>query len=295
MAERKKKGGFGGPLKELVASGVMLVVIASALLMVGRSNDIKSIEDAIEYAKVVGADFADCASTLIGRNAEECPWPDDVGPGGGSGGGDGSDDGASGGSGSEEGSSGGSDDNGDSGDSGSGGSESADESVSTLGGVEINDDPADVDYDRSEWKHWTGSPCDTRDEVLKRQGEGVTTGDRCSMESGTWLDPFTGTTTDDSSSLDTDHFVALGYAASHGGNEWGADKKEQFANDMENLRAVDASQNRSKGDDGPSDFMPENEDYHCEYATIWVSVLDKYDLTTTSDDKAALEDALGTC
>lgn len=151
-------------------------------------------------------------------------------------------------------------------------------------------------YDRSEWKHWTGSPCNTREQVLKDQGENVKTGDRCRVQSGSWEDPFTGNTVTDAGSLDIDHIVPLGYVHSHGGHAWDAAKKEEFANDPLNLRAVDAGENRSKGSQGPSDWnVPKNKDFQCEYGVIWVDVMEKYDLTIQPEDKEVIEENLSKC
>lgn len=306
----KRRG--GGPFKEIIMSGIMLVIIAAGLLMIIRSNDINDVGDAIDYGRVMGTNFAECASTLIGTNSQDCPWPGDPGEGTAPGIsppgenfqppqiGDGAE--APGGIDPE--------DREFFGDTGRGGDMVSGTSIyggnfgndysidypAVLEGIEINDDPEDTDYDRTSYRHWTGSPCNTRAEVLIEQGENVETGDRCRIESGQWLDPFTDEVTEDSSSLDIDHIIPLGYADLHGGSEWDEDRKEEFANDHINLRAVSASENRSKGASGPAEWMvPENESYHCEYAQIWVETLDVYGLSTTSDDKEALSEALETC
>lgn len=153
----------------------------------------------------------------------------------------------------------------------------------------------DVDYDRANWKHWEGSPCDARDKQLKKQGKNVKTGDYCKIESGKWTDPFTGDTYTDSSKMDMDHVVPLGYTASHGGVDWSQKKKEKFANDPIHLRAVGAGINRSKGSDGPSDFMPPKKSYRCEYSKIWVDTANKYDLKLGKDDVKKLKSTLNKC
>ncbi len=38
-----------------------------------------------------------------------------------------------------------------------------------------------------------------------------------------------------------------------------------------------------------------NEDEYCDYATRWISIKSKYDLTVNPDEKAELEDMLGAC
>lgn len=308
----KRRGGGGGPFKEIILSGIMLIIIAAALIMIVRSNEINDVNDAIEYGRVLGTDFAECASTLIGTNSQDCPWGSDPGEGNAPGWIPGGSDFQPPSFGDPEGNAPGSiapEDREFFGDTGRGGDKVTGTSAfggnfgndygleyfDVLDGIEINDDPEETDYDRTEWRHWIGSPCNTRAEVLKEQGEGVETGDRCRITAGTWFDPFTGETTEDSGSLDIDHIIPLSYADLHGGNAWSADKKEEFANDMRFLRAVSSSENRSKGGDGPSSYMPPNDDYSCEYAQLWTSGLSDYGLTTTTDDKESIREALETC
>lgn len=60
-----------------------------------------------------------------------------------------------------------------------------------------------------------------------------------------------------------------------GGHEWSKDKKMQYANNLdhpETLIAVSKSANRSKGDKDPSDWMPTNDDYGCDYIKTWQKI-----------------------
>lgn len=305
---RRGGGRFGG----MIFSGILLLLCVGAVLAIIRSNEITDIEDMRVYLIGQGNRYAECIGTPIATFGDEGPNCSDwsfVPPSQGGDGGSFDPPEAS---------------NGSNGDSDSGSSEGRFDggnfddsdfnvpySVSDFGNGIISGGPenyvaalsesvniadeSDVDYDRSDWRHWTGSPCNTRQDVLIKQGNDVETDDDCRITAGSWYDPFTGETTEDSSSLDIDHIVPLGYAASHGGNDWSEDRKEEFANDHLNLRAVSASENRSKGADGPSDYMPPNEEHHCEYAIIWVDTVYQYDLSVTAADRRALEDALATC
>lgn len=310
MSPRRKRGRRGGGrLGGTIFPGVLILLCIGAVMAIIRSNDISNIEDMRVYLIGQGDRYAECIGTPIASFGEDGPncrdWSFDPPSQGGDGG--------------SFDSPGNNDDTGNTGGDGDkfqGGNLNDDAfnvpySVADFGngiidgGVEGYNaslgnqisiaDEEDVDYDRSDWKHWTGSPCTTRQDVLIKQGENVETDDDCRMTSGSWHDPFTGETTEDNSSLDIDHIIPLGYAASHGGNQWDDDRKEQFANDQMNLRAVNASENRSKGADGPSDYMPPNEAHHCEYAIIWVDTASEYDLSITAADRRELEDALGSC
>lgn len=155
----------------------------------------------------------------------------------------------------------------------------------------------EINYKRADWKHWSGDPCDTRRQILERDGEGVVTkktDKSCDIVSGTWTSPFDNKVFTESRDIDIDHVVPLSWAARHGGQSWTAEKKEAFANDPSHLLAVSATSNRKKGDKGPSNYMPKR-DFQCQYSKIWVSTLLKYDLTATEKDIFVLQDGLEKC
>lgn len=152
------------------------------------------------------------------------------------------------------------------------------------------------DYDRGEWKHWTGSPCNSRQQVLIDQGEDVVVEEkRCKVTSGTWVCPFGLEKFTNPSKIDIDHVVPLGWANRNGGAKWDKEKKEEFANDFNHLLATSAKENRSKGDKGPGDYLPPNKDYHCTYSKIWIFTLDKYSLSIPKKDFSALDRAFQSC
>lgn len=169
--------------------------------------------------------------------------------------------------------------------------------LKTLDAIKVAP-PETVSYNRAEWKHWSGEPCNTRVNVLVRDGKGVKVtkaSTYCTINNGTWLSPYDNKTYTDSRLLDIDHVVPLSYAAQHGGQAWSPAKKEAFANDMTQLIAVSATENRGKGDKGPSEYMPPERGYQCSYAKIWMNTTTKYGVSITDKDKAALKDALQKC
>lgn len=158
-------------------------------------------------------------------------------------------------------------------------------------------EPDDSEYNRGDYKHWIKQEgqCDTRETALKEQGTDVVVDNKCKATSGQWTDWYSGETMTDASGADLDHVIPLGYANAHGGAAWDKQKKQDFANDLSQLLVVGASENRSKSDKGPSDYMPPNESYHCEYADKWVKTALKYDLSVTEKDKKVLQDTLSHC
>ena len=164
-------------------------------------------------------------------------------------------------------------------------------------------------YKRTEWKHWISyeTPCwSTREEVLDRQAEkgSVTYLDKddketkdkskaCSIKSGVWIDPYSKETIKDPTKLDIDHTGALSWTAKAGGQDWDKTTKQNYANDFDHLVATTAKENRTKGDKGPSEWMPESS--KCEYAKVYTHIVKKYKLNLNKADKDTLEKALNSC
>lgn len=188
-----------------------------------------------------------------------------------------------------------------------------------------DDKNKDVGYSRKEWKHWsTYKPCwNVRNEVLNRDAVPGTVkfvdkqknatenyDEACAIgvpvedngiikidtsEAGEWIDPYSGKKMTDSSTIDIDHIVPLSNAARNGGQDWTLEQKEQFANDLDNLLATSAKENRAKGDKGPGEYMPPNKSYHCQYAKSYTSIAYKYELTITESDYKVLSEAIQAC
>ncbi|MFJ4832228.1 HNH endonuclease family protein [Streptomyces sp. NPDC088747] len=159
-------------------------------------------------------------------------------------------------------------------------------------------------YDREKfgtaWADTDSNSCDTRDDILKRDLDDVKFSDGdCKVSSGE-LNPdhYTGkdvTFTRGRSLVDIDHVVALSDAWQKGAKYWDESKRIALANDPLNLRAVDSSTNRSKGDGDTATWLPPNKAYRCTYVAAQVAVKKKYELWVTSSEKAAMKKVLATC
>lgn len=140
-------------------------------------------------------------------------------------------------------------------------------------------------YNRALFGSWVDEDndgLDSREEVLERDiivllapprpiinGKPVT---------GFWHCPYTRKLFSNPSKLDVDHVVPLEWAWDHGAYKWPETKRKRFANDMDNLIAVDASANRSKGSKGPEDWLPPVSSYVEDYILQFMWVCDKYEL-----------------
>jgi hypothetical protein len=159
-------------------------------------------------------------------------------------------------------------------------------------------------YDRNDWKHWIDEDhdCqDTRTEVLIAEATGRVKFEddrKCKVARGEWRCPYTGELIRDPDVIDIDHMVPLANTHRSGGDVWGSDKRREYANDLsrdEHLVAVARGANRSKSDQGPEAWLPENPEFRCEYVQIWVDTKQRWELRMTADEQAAVDAALQLC
>ncbi|HEY1626631.1 MAG TPA: HNH endonuclease family protein [Streptosporangiaceae bacterium] len=142
--------------------------------------------------------------------------------------------------------------------------------------------------------------CEARDEVLRRDLSDVKAGDKnhCIIFSGVLHDPYTGKELPYSrygaTQIQIDHVVALGAAWRSGASTWTGERRLAFANDINNMLAVDKTANTDKGSMTPDQWRPPK-DYWCPYAERWVGIKTLYGLTVTAAEKTALEQMLAAC
>lgn len=141
----------------------------------------------------------------------------------------------------------------------------------------------------SSWADVDGNGCDTRNDILARDLEAITLdSDDCTVLTGTLVSAYTGETINfergegTSSEVQIDHVIPLSWAWQNGADEWTDDEREAFANDPENLIAVDGHSNMSKSDSGPADWAPEIN--KCEYMKHFEQVANDYELPLDEAD-----------
>jgi hypothetical protein len=160
----------------------------------------------------------------------------------------------------------------------------------------------------SDWVDTDGNGCNQRDDVLLRDAVPGTTRvaqqDSCDHDvlAGSWHDPYTGRTlrfTDlkdlgQAQAIQIDHLVPLAEAWVSGARRWSGDRREVFANGLDELLAVDGPTNTSKSDDDPAAWRP-RKGYQCTYARHWIATKARYRLAVDPSEKSALEQMLGYC
>jgi hypothetical protein len=141
----------------------------------------------------------------------------------------------------------------------------------------------------------------TRAEILIRTSRApttFTTASGCTVKTGRWTDPWSGVTTTVAHDFDIDHTVPLANAWRSGAWAWTRAQRVAYANDLadtDHLVAIESSENRSRGDDGPEEWRPPNRGAWCRYALDWDHIKARWHLTATQSEWDALVQMATTC
>lgn len=150
-------------------------------------------------------------------------------------------------------------------------------------------------YVRTKFKHWVGvgNGCDSRKAVIISEASvkpKVEPG--CKIIGGEWNSIYDNVKVIDAAKLDVDHMVPLAEAWDSGASAWDDKRRELYANDQTDkihLIAVTGASNRSKSDRDPSEWMPSNKAYHCQYIANWVSIKIRWSLSVDEKELIAIK------
>ncbi|MFC0429974.1 HNH endonuclease family protein [Kutzneria buriramensis] len=137
--------------------------------------------------------------------------------------------------------------------------------------------------------------CDTREEVLRRDGTDVRTDQNCAAQSGTWYSPYDALVEKRPADVDVDHVTSLTDAWRSGAASWTPARRAAFANDTRNLLTASTSAIHAKAQRDAATWQPTRMAYQCPFARIVITVKDAYRLTVTAAERAALQRLLDTC
>ena len=144
------------------------------------------------------------------------------------------------------------------------------------------------DYDRDYFAGWLDTDRDcvnTRHEILQAEAVGFSmNAEGCAVDSGEWFDPYTNRTFTDPRDLDVDHVVALADAWVSGAWEWADELLDRFSNDLGNLNAIAAGENRSKSAKGPAEYNPTAPAARCDYLVQYATVKIRWGLSITPQE-----------
>ena len=177
-----------------------------------------------------------------------------------------------------------------------------------LDSLEVKGRAPKTGYTRAQfgqtWADVNRNGCDTRNDILQRDLTEVVfrIGTKnCVVESGTLIDPYSGTTIyfvkGEKSSMEVqiDHVVALSNAWQTGAFKLTLVKRTEFANDPENLMAVQGRLNSQKGDGDAATWLPPLKSYRCTYVSKQIAIKAKYGLWVTAPEKTAMKNILVRC
>lgn len=176
-----------------------------------------------------------------------------------------------------------------------------------LDTLEVKGKAPGKDYQRSAfgeaWMDADANGCDTRNDVLRRDLQGVafSAGSHCVVASGVLAEPYTGAEVhfqrgkDSSGAVQIDHVVALGNAWQTGASALSGLQRQSLANDPLNLLAADGPANQEKSDGDAATWLPASKKFRCHYVARQISVKAAYNLWVTAAEKAAMKRVLGPC
>lgn len=150
-------------------------------------------------------------------------------------------------------------------------------------------------YNRKDYGGWIDADRDrqnTRTEVLIEENLSpymILSKNKKKVLSGMWVCFYSGDTITEPSKLDIDHVVPLKEAHRSGAWKWPKSKKKRYANylkDKKHLRAVTASENRSKGARDPCKYMPKIN--KCLYLKEWVNIKRDWNLIMDHEENVCI-------
>ena len=148
-------------------------------------------------------------------------------------------------------------------------------------------------YDRDLFGGWADFDKDcqnTRHETLQELSTSTFTLNRrqCRVLRGRWYDPYTDRFFTESKDVDIDHLVPLFYAWKRGAYAWEFDERRKFANDTRNLFVVDKRTNREKSASGPTEWLPPNISFRCQYIVRFQRIVKLYNLILDPPEARAI-------
>ncbi len=144
--------------------------------------------------------------------------------------------------------------------------------------------------------------CNTRDDILRRDLKDLVVRPfTCFAQSGTLVDPYTGTVIGfvrgprTSNAIEIDHVVSLADAWYKGARAWDPQRRLDFANDPRNLLAVSPEANFDKAFRDAASWLPPNQAFRCDFVARQIEVKTAYGLWLSAKEKKALAEVLAGC
>lgn len=163
--------------------------------------------------------------------------------------------------------------------------------------------PEDKYIRKLHFGRWINDPFDdtcmnTRAIVLVRDSDNQVTfrnQKNCVVDSGKWLDPYSGKDFTSAREVQIDHMVPLKHAYVSGAWKWDYKTRCLFANYLgypNHLIPASVRENTSKGDRSPDKYLPSNEAYRCQYVKDWLAIKLIWKLTMTQEEVRAIHEVV---
>jgi hypothetical protein len=157
-------------------------------------------------------------------------------------------------------------------------------------------------YNRDLFPHWIDADsdgCNTRYEVLIAEAvTAPTVSGTCTLTGGRWYSYIDNVYWTLPADLDIDHLVPLAEAWDSGARTWPTSRRQAFANDLGDPRALAAvtdDVNQAKGDQDPATWLPPYAAARCRYLIEWVATKIRWRLTVDAPEKNALTSLANSC
>lgn len=170
-----------------------------------------------------------------------------------------------------------------------------------LAALEIADTASADDFDPTEWVTASTGCLSVAEEVLvQRSAVEIVWADQlqCVPDRGRWTDRYLNTNIRSVIEADVQPLIPAVVAFQSGASEWSLETRTAFLSDTEHpatLHIVAADGGHNPREQAPDEWRPSNRSSWCAYATDWVAVKARWDLTVTEAEAEALTDMLATC
>jgi hypothetical protein len=133
--------------------------------------------------------------------------------------------------------------------------------------------------------------CNTREHVLIASAGGPTMAGPCTVATAQWISQWDRVVTGDQALLDVAHTVPLEEAWLSGAWAWTPEQRRDFANDLVgniSLYVTTKDTNVERGSADPARWWPPHDGVHCKYATEWVWIKARWNLSVDEAEYTAL-------
>lgn len=152
-----------------------------------------------------------------------------------------------------------------------------------------------LDWGWDEFGLAEGSPCDSEQATLVRDGTDVVADEDCVVTDGTWFNLLGGSPVS-LDEVEVAPFVPVEHVWQVGASGWDENQQSIYANAPDSIVPVDPEVYAERGGQGPDEWRPEDHDLWCNYALRWISVKNIYGLPFASDaEHEALDEMVSTC